>query len=1531
MGKPTRNIFKLFIIIFFKFLHVSSQDFKFGWCADPECSVPVAVGITTINYHPPDRSRLGFQPNQEVIVYVREYGEKRDLLGIEINGRKGYAPKNFIRETKSLAKAVVPANVEFLHTPSRSFVHHETSHLHMSSNIPSVETPNFIHTTVPNTLNPQQSMQGVQHSEVHLESSRHDDNSHFHASSDLYIAKNADSRNHFSQSGSINYQTSHVDFSSHSHFGSENTMASNFVPNAEILSNSHGSVQSYQTTQSTEPHWQNPSSQYYSQPNLAHETINSNMRQNFDSQSNNLFHSQGFDPQSNVLHHSQSPHTTPQQTTHNQMFTQSHTQSNIPHMTQNQMVTQSHTQSNIPPMTQNQMVTQSNTRSNVPPMTQNQMVTQSNTQSNVPPMTQNQMSTQSHIQSNVPPMNNFDEGYDETMALLQNQGYNTAGEFTNQFASQHHSEKQTTSFQSVPSENLGWNQDFHNKQPFMQSEHTPELVSSDHNNLNNPSSVLNMDHLQQMVDSLFTEDIPITPSQPIATQETSTFPFEERMAAKVDRIRKLAKTFESTFEEHSKVEDVNEMEDEDDEEDYVDYEAIYSSKSMKMSLLDKTEKDLDLAMKTEQSNTVSEHLVTKSDISHTVESALSERESNVQETSTSSTANVPKESGNQDLFEDSVSKSDLHEKKIESNENVFEKKVGAILETTKELNNISSNKDEHSNDDSSNSSISEESDDTEVLSEDKEIDSDIDAEISDDKDLVFNENENVLDINRDTAENVNGSESFDLSSDSSKLDNLLNVSEFKETESNLLNAYQTRHLKDVESDADSFSSTEETEQSGSNFEFDIYIAVENTFVAIRTFIDALLPWIPEPLYTILMDLEKEGISPKVTVFTALSAIPCIILIVSLVFIKGKSKENKLIARLTVLERNFYNLTAEKIILEEKLEKAELELQISRGVIEEEKILSFKLKTEIESLKQQLEETTLELEKNVDEVETVRKREHEYVELIHDHEKEHLKLLEQKGEVENRALEFEETLVMLRESLQEKEVELQNLLAEKSEYRQANEIYEEKVSLLQKNCNQLLQEAEVWNLRVNELNEKLSLETQKNEEAEKSLQEKITEIESLSEAVQLFKTFEEIGGDSEECKTSEEKLKYLKNSTHNLMKLQKQEEENRLLSERLTEAKNRLLDIEVSILDVKSENDKLKVNYNQALQDKAEAQTKLEVLTNYFKDKEIQLQKQLGVQEAVRQRTEEDATSAERRICLIEQENASYKYQVASMKQEIEETERNLKSQISLHEKKAHENWLAARTAERKLEDTKQEVTQLRQRLTLLEREQENWSNSTRDEIIRPVPKRISNMNDDSVNTQDSNSSLELRSNLFPPPPPMMLPPDRPLPPLPPLPPFLRPFDPPPPFESLPPFQPQPWNMPPPDAVSNSDFRMTPSDYGRGRESTPPRGRNSAVVDGDLGPRQSSPITDLKNSRNSTPPHLLPDFHDIPPHPSRPFYPPPMGPRTRYPMPPRFPPTNFRREYPGQRRIDNQEENSSTYGSQNAPVPPDDWHNSNTRV
>jgi len=63
-------------------------------------------------------------------------------------------------------------------------------------------------------------------------------------------------------------------------------------------------------------------------------------------------------------------------------------------------------------------------------------------------------------------------------------------------------------------------------------------------------------------------------------------------------------------------------------------------------------------------------------------------------------------------------------------------------------------------------------------------------------------------------------------------------------------------------------------------------------------------------------------------------------------------------------------------------------------------------------------------------------------------------------------------------------------------------------------------------------------------------------------------------------------------------------------------------------------------------------------------------------------------------------------QVETLTKEIEEQDRSYKSRLAAQEKRAHENWVTARQLERRLEEMKQEGTQLRQRLTQVEKEKE---------------------------------------------------------------------------------------------------------------------------------------------------------------------------------------------------------------------------------
>lgn len=133
---------------------------------------------------------------------------------------------------------------------------------------------------------------------------------------------------------------------------------------------------------------------------------------------------------------------------------------------------------------------------------------------------------------------------------------------------------------------------------------------------------------------------------------------------------------------------------------------------------------------------------------------------------------------------------------------------------------------------------------------------------------------------------------------------------------------------------------------------------------------------------------------------------------------------------------------------------------------------------------------------------------------------------------------------------------------------------------------------------------------------------------------------------------------------------------------------------------KSENERLKVDTEEAVKKQTAAILELEILSKYYKEKELEYAKDIGVHWVKREQTEEDASTMSSKLEVVEEENEMLKKQIKSTKKELEETERRFKSQLNQLEKQSHENWIAARNAERKFEESKAEATALRQTLTL---------------------------------------------------------------------------------------------------------------------------------------------------------------------------------------------------------------------------------------
>ncbi len=239
------------------------------------------------------------------------------------------------------------------------------------------------------------------------------------------------------------------------------------------------------------------------------------------------------------------------------------------------------------------------------------------------------------------------------------------------------------------------------------------------------------------------------------------------------------------------------------------------------------------------------------------------------------------------------------------------------------------------------------------------------------------------------------------------------------------------------------------------------------------------------------------------------------------------------------------------------------------------------------------------------------------------------------------------------------------------------------------------------------NEELLSDVEKYREEIDGLNELIVnknlELESMKEILSNInrrENIDEIDGQSDNNINNEKSLTDLYDIVKMHLELKSLEKDRNQLNSKLEELTIECKQLNDRLLYFEENNQILKTEKENAVQEKLKAQMELEVLSKYYKEKEVELGKEIGVQHIQRKQTEEDATSLASQLRSLEEENISYKSQLQSMKKEIGDTERKYKSQINLLEKQVHENWILARNAERKLEESKAEATVLRQTLTM---------------------------------------------------------------------------------------------------------------------------------------------------------------------------------------------------------------------------------------
>ncbi|XP_071454500.1 transport and Golgi organization protein 1-like isoform X2 [Hetaerina americana] len=707
------------------------------------------------------------------------------------------------------------------------------------------------------------------------------------------------------------------------------------------------------------------------------------------------------------------------------------------------------------------------------------------------------------------------------------------------------------------------------------------------------------------------------------------------------------------------------------------------------------------------------------------------------------------------------------------------------------------------------------------------------------------------------------------------------------------------------------------------------------------------------------------------------------------FIEGNRRDVVLLAKINSLEKELTVSSKECLILKEKLKHFELkssDFDVSAEAITSLQSELEKVQNEKSQLEKELEATTeagLEMEHMVSQFLS---SQHDSKSLMESIEQLQLQANKQQAKISS----LENSLVA---KTQENEKLAQELGVTESKIQELEEdLKQVSENLLQRDEEHVKQCAELKELSESQHNKYLEDVKNKTIEAEmaltrcKSLETTLTEFKEilavkeneicvLQECLQQLKI-----SNGDDPDKAENQLKDILNFGKLKADLTSVTKERDNLKEKLQgeEDARRLLEDHVKV--IREEVEKLRKCHEAAEREKVEAQTRLEVLSSYFKEKETQLQKELGNKEALWIQKHTDASTVMQRMKSLEEEVENYKdvennskpnvsetvfesskeasentathllreckeeediskpnvfngttlekveketvcessekkgSQNETLKKEIIDQERGYKMQLATFEKKAHENWVAARQAERKLEESKQEASQLRNRLTMADKTIPTSTSQNGDDP-KPNLSMIDSNGELSASPLHmglaSNSSVDmllsdphphyLDPNSSPPhvggggrlPPPPLLPPPFPPMPLPPRSPYHHPLSPPLPFMPLPPpnanlylssvdgHRPPPlgrMSSPPPAPSPSQSPHLPPSDSRGGEFPSPYRdrgggGRSSSPSQLYMPPDDRGLGEEWRMGRYCTPPPhpTHPSDFPIPPYPPRPHW------------------------------------------------------------
>ncbi|XP_015674853.1 melanoma inhibitory activity protein 2 [Protobothrops mucrosquamatus] len=414
-----------------------------------------------------------------------------------------------------------------------------------------------------------------------------------------------------------------------------------------------------------------------------------------------------------------------------------------------------------------------------------------------------------------------------------------------------------------------------------------------------------------------------------------------------------------------------------------------------------------------------------------------------------------------------------------------------------------------------------------------------------------------------------------------------------------------------------------------------------------------------------------------------------------------------------LANNIAELIEERCKLMDKLslhkkEYAELENTLKDGSFLQESTIASNIKTEYEELNSSNSALKDEIEHLEKELKEEKSKQLEQDDLM-------AEIQEKKASLENEAKSIQFQVAEAKTTLKVYEINRERLKTSLQDAVEENRH-------LHESEKQLLQEAEGWSERFSELNEQIKMYESSQADLEEALKNKESQVKSLTDCLLRMKDWSCATGEHDsvgdnykdnDIKNETEKEQHLdvpeKETVKKLIYAAKlnahvksvETERNQIYS-KLADEKKAKEELAERIERLQREHVTLQSENIEVQNEMQKLQQKLKVMTELYQENEMNLHRKLTVEEKERLQKEEKLSKVDEKINHAAEELNTYRHRAKDLEEELERTVCSYEKQINSHEKKAHDNWLTARAAERQLNDMRKENLHRRQNLTEIE-------------------------------------------------------------------------------------------------------------------------------------------------------------------------------------------------------------------------------------